>query len=303
MGTLFVILGPTGVGKTKISFSISEMLGCDIISSDSRQIYSETKIGTAAPTEEELLMFKHRFIATRSITQHYSSGQYEIDAIPVIEEEIRRTGNALLVGGSMLYIDAVCRGIDDIPTIRPEVRDHVKELYNTIGLDGIRAQLKLLDPIHYTRVDLMNAKRIMHALEVCLQTGHPFSDLHTGSAKQRQFNIVKIGLNRPREELYERINSRVLQMINDGLEQEAGNLYRYRHLNALNTVGYKEMFNYFDGVWTRDFAIQKIQQNTRHYAKKQLSWFKRDPEITWFHPNENDKIIQHIKNNLCSTLF
>lgn len=298
MGTLFVILGPTGVGKTAISFAIARMLGCAIVSSDSRQIYRETKIGTAAPTDEELLQIKHHFIGTRSITEQYSSGQYELDALPIIEEEISRTGNTMLVGGSMLYIDAVCHGIDDVPTIRPEVRANVMEQYDAVGLDGIRAQLKLLDPVHYSRVDLMNAKRIMHALEVCLQTGRPFSDLHTGTAKQRSFNIVKIGLNRPREVLYGRINSRVLQMIDDGLEDEARSLYEYRNLNALNTVGYKEMFNCFDGTWTRDYAIQMIQQNTRRYAKKQLSWFGRDREITWFNPDDTDDILQFIKTKI-----
>ena len=201
MNTLFVILGPTGVGKTEISLRIAERLGCAIVSSDSRQIYRETKIGTAAPTAEELNRVKHYFIGTRSITEHYSSGQYELDALPIIEEEIAHCGSALLVGGSMLYIDAICKGIDDIPTILPEVRQDVIDLYNEVGIEGLRAQLQLLDPVHYTRVDLANAKRIMHALEVCIQTGRPFSELHTGQAKQRPFKIVKIGFNREREEL------------------------------------------------------------------------------------------------------
>ena len=295
MNTLFVILGPTGVGKTEISLRVAERLGCAIVSSDSRQIYRETKIGTAAPTEEELARVKHHFIGTRSITEHYSSGQYELDALPIIEEEIARCGSALLVGGSMLYIDAICKGIDDIPTILPEVRQDVIDLYNEVGIEGLRAQLQLLDPVHYTRVDLANAKRIMHALEVCIQTGRPFSELHTGQAKKRPFNIVKIGFNREREELYDRINRRVLQMIDDGLEEEARGLYPQRELNALNTVGYKEMFNYFDGEWTRDFAIQMIQQNSRRYAKKQLTWFNRDTDIHWFHPNDHEKVFELIK--------
>ena len=296
MNTLFVISGPTGVGKTEISLRVAEELGCAIISSDSRQIYRETKIGTAAPTEIEMSRVKHHFIGTRSITEHYSSGQYELDALPIIEDEIKRCGSALLVGGSMLYIDSICKGIDDIPTILPEVRQDVIDLYNEVGIEGLRSQLQLLDPIHYGKVDLANAKRIMHALEVCIQTGRPFSELHTGQAKKRSFNIVKIGLNRERDELYDRINRRVWQMIEEGLEEEARRLYPQRKLNALNTVGYKEMFNYFDGEWTREFAIQMIQQNSRRYAKKQLSWFNRDQEIHWFHPSEDDKILNFILN-------
>lgn len=297
-GTLFVVLGPTGVGKTAISFSIAELLSCSIISSDSRQIYKETRIGTAMPSEAELRKVKHHFIASRTITEHYSSGQYEIDVLPVIDDEIARFGHALLVGGSMLYIDAVCRGIDDIPTIDSDVRRETRELYERIGLDGIRAQLKLLDPKHYEKVDLMNAKRIIHALEVCYQTGKPFSDFHTGEAKRRPFSIVKIGLIRPRDEMYARINDRVLKMVDDGLEQEARNLYPYRHLNALNTVGYKEMFRYIEGEITKDEAIKEIQKNTRHYAKKQMSWFGKDKEIAWFNPDNETEIIGHIKQYL-----
>lgn len=297
-GTLFVVLGPTGVGKTAISFSIAGLLSCSIISSDSRQIYKETRIGTAMPSEAELRKVKHHFIASRTITEHYSSGQYEIDVLPVIDDEIARFGHALLVGGSMLYIDAVCRGIDDIPTIDSDVRRETRELYERIGLDGIRAQLKLLDPKHYEKVDLMNAKRIIHALEVCYQTGKPFSDFHTGEAKRRPFRIVKIGLIRPRDEMYARINDRVLKMVDDGLEQEARNLYPYRHLNALNTVGYKEMFRYIEGEITKDEAIKEIQKNTRHYAKKQMSWFGKDKEIAWFNPDNETEIIGHIKQYL-----
>ncbi len=300
MGTLFVILGPTGVGKTDISLSVAKELGCAIISSDSRQIYSETSIGTAKPSDEELTIAKHHFISTRSITEHYSSGQYELDALPIIKSEIEKNNCALLVGGSMLYIDAICKGIDDIPTIEDDVRKSVVELYNNIGLEGIRAQLKLLDPEHYKSVDLCNAKRIMHALEVCIQTGKPISSIHTGKSKTRDFEIVKIGLTRPREELYERINQRVDIMINDGLEDEAKNLLPHSDLNALNTVGYKELFNYFNGEWTREYAIEMIKQNSRRYAKKQLSWFNRDKTITWFHPDENTEILKFINSHICS---
>lgn len=294
MGNLFVILGPTGVGKTDISIEIAQRLSCSIISSDSRQIYKEMSIGTAKPSEEELQKVKHYFISTQSITEHYSSGQYELDAIPIIESEIGRNGNALLVGGSMLYIDAVCKGIDDIPNIDPNVREEVSELYERVGLDGIRNQLKLLDPVHYREVDPMNAKRIKHALEVCLQTGKPFSNLRTGVAKKRNFNIIKIGLRREREELYEMINRRVLKMVEAGLIEEARNLYAYRNLNSLNTVGYKELFKYFENEWTLDYAINMIQQNTRRYAKKQLSWFNKDREIEWFHPEDKKAIHEYI---------
>lgn len=294
MGNLFVVLGPTGVGKTDISIEIAQRLSCSIISSDSRQIYKEMSIGTAKPSEEELQKVKHYFISTQSITEHYSSGQYELDAIPIIESEIERNGNALLVGGSMLYIDAVCKGIDDIPNIEPNVREEVSELYERVGLDGIRNQLKLLDPVHYREVDPMNAKRIKHVLEVCLQTGKPFSNLRTGIAKKRNFNIVKIGLRREREELYEMINRRVLKMVEAGLIEEARNLYAYRNLNSLNTVGYKELFKYFENEWTLDYAINMIQQNTRRYAKKQMSWFNKDREIEWFHPEDKKAIHEYI---------
>lgn len=294
MGNLFVVLGPTGVGKTDISIEIAQRLSCSIISSDSRQIYKEMSIGTAKPSEEELQKVKHYFISTQSITEHYSSGQYELDAIPIIESEIGRNGNALLVGGSMLYIDAVCKGIDDIPNIDPNVREEVSELYERVGLDGIRNQLKLLDPVHYREVDPMNAKRIKHALEVCLQTGKPFSNLRTGVAKKRNFNIIKIGLRREREELYEMINQRVLKMVEAGLIEEARNLYAYRNLNSLNTVGYKELFKYFENEWTLDYAINMIQQNTRRYAKKQMSWFNKDRDIEWFHPEDKKAIHEYI---------
>lgn len=298
MGNLFVILGPTGVGKTDISIDLATTLSCSIVSSDSRQIYKEISIGTAKPSEEELNKVKHYFISTQSITDHYSSGQYELDAIPIIESEIKKNGNALLVGGSMLYISAICNGIDDIPNIDPEVREEVTTLYNKVGLDGIRNQLKLLDPIHYKEVDPMNAKRIKHALEVCLQTGRPFSELRTGIAKKRNFNIIKIGLKRDREELYNNINNRVLKMMETGLLEEARNVYTYKEYNSLNTVGYKELFKYFEKEWTLDYAISMIQQNTRRYAKKQMSWFNKDKDIQWFHPEEKASILQFVKEHI-----
>lgn len=291
MNTLFVILGPTGVGKTDLSIEVASMLGTSVISCDSRQIYRELSIGVASPSPEQLAAVKHYFIATRSVDEHYSAGQYELDALPIIESEIAANGCAVMVGGSMLYIDAVCRGIDDIPTIDEELRRSVRRIYDEQGIEEVRRRLRLLDPQHYAEVDLRNVKRMLHALEVCYQTGQPFSKLRTGSVKRRSFDIVKIGLDCPREVLYDNIDRRVLKMIQQGLEQEVRSVSDKRHLNALNTVGYKEMFAYLDGEYDLDRAIELIQRNTRHYAKKQLSWFKRDSKIQWFSPYDRQRIL------------
>lgn len=291
MNTLFVILGPTGVGKTDLSIEVARMLGTSVISCDSRQIYRELSIGVASPSPEQLAAVKHYFIATRSVEEHYSAGQYELDALPIIESEIAANGCAVMVGGSMLYIDAVCRGIDDIPTIDEELRRSVRRIYDKQGIEEVRWRLRLLDPQHYAEVDLRNVKRMLHALEVCYQTGQPFSKLRTGSVKRRSFDIVKIGLNCPREVLYDNIDRRVLKMIQQGLEREVRAVSDKRHLNALNTVGYKEMFAYLDGEYDLDRAIELIQRNTRHYAKKQLSWFKRYGDVQWFSPYDRQRIL------------
>lgn len=293
-GTLFVVVGPTGVGKTDISLEMAHFLGCGIVSCDSRQMFRELPIGTAAPTATQMADVQHYFVGNRSIFEPYSAGQFELDAVPTIEAEIAHTGHAMLVGGSMLYADAVCRGIDDLPTIDDETRRSVTDFYAQNGIEGVRRKLRLLDPQHYAEVDLRNVKRMLHALEVIEITGRPFSEQRTHQVKQRSFDIVKIGLTRPRPELYERINRRVWQMLDDGLENEARALYPHRQLNALNTVGYKELFNYFDGTWTRDHAIEMIQQNTRRYAKKQQSWFNRDSAIRWFHPDDTSEIMSYI---------
>lgn len=293
-GTLFVVVGPTGVGKTDISLEMAHFLGCGIVSCDSRQMFRELPIGTAAPTATQMADVQHYFVGNRSIFEPYSAGQFELDAVPTIETEIAHTGHAMLVGGSMLYADAVCRGIDDLPTIDNETRRSVTDFYAQNGIEGVRRKLRLLDPQHYAEVDLRNVKRMLHALEVIEITGRPFSEQRTHQVKQRSFDIVKIGLTRPRPELYERINRRVWQMLDDGLENEARALYPHRQLNALNTVGYKELFNYFDGTWTRDHAIEMIQQNTRRYAKKQQSWFNRDSAIRWFHPDDTSEIMSYI---------
>ena len=291
MNTLFVILGPTGVGKTDLSIEVARMLGTSVISCDSRQIYRELSIGVASPSPEQLAAVKHYFIATRSVEEHYSAGQYELDALPIIESEIAANGCAVMAGGSMLYIDAVCRGIDDIPTIDEELRRSVRRIYDEQGIEEVRRRLRLLDPQHYAEVDLRNVKRMLHALEVYYQTGQPFSKLRTGSVKRRSFDIVKIGLDCPREVLYDNIDRRVLKMIQQGLEREVRAVSDKRHLNALNTVGYKEMFAYLDGEYDLDRAIELIQRNTRHYAKKQLSWFKRYGDVQWFSPYDRQRIL------------
>ena len=291
MNTLFVILGPTGVGKTDLSIEVASMLGTSVISCDSRQIYRELSIGVASPSPEQLAAVKHYFIATRSVDEHYSAGQYELDVLPIIESEIAANGCAVMVGGSMLYIDAVCRGIDDIPTIDEELRRSVRRIYDEQGIEEVRRRLRLLDPQHYAEVDLRNVKRMLHALEVCYQTGQPFSKLRTGGVKRRSFEIVKIGLDCPREVLYDNIDRRVLKMIRQGLEREVRSVSDKRHLNALNTVGYKEMFAYLDGEYDLDRAIELIQRNTRHYAKKQLSWFKRYGDVQWFSPYDRQRIL------------
>ncbi len=280
-----MLLGPTGVGKTALSIDIAKKLDTPVISADSRQIYRGIPIGTAAPTPEQLSEVKHYFIATRELDEYYSAGQYELDALQIIEDQFSRGDNALLVGGSMMYIDAVCQGLDDVPRVDEETRSYVTELYKTQGLDKITSMLRLLDPEWYDRVDLKNPKRVMHAVEVSLFAGKPYSSILTQSKKERPFSIIKIGLNRERDELYDNINRRVEQMIADGLEAEARSVCHLRHLNSLNTVGFKEMFAYFDGDITFDEAVEQIKRNTRRYAKKQLTWFSRDSSIRWFHPN------------------
>ncbi|MFM2291765.1 MAG: hypothetical protein RIS29_1578 [Bacteroidota bacterium] len=296
--TLLVLLGPTGVGKTNISMRLAGEFACPIVSSDSRQFYRELKIGTAAPTEEQLAQVKHYFIGTHSIFDLYSAGQYELDAMELLSDLFQKHSVVMLVGGSMMYIDSICNGIDDIPTVDAETRKYWQDVYAEKGLEYIQEELKRLDPKHYGEVDLQNYKRVLHALEICSITGKPFSDIRTGKKKERPFKIVKIGLNREREELYARINLRVDEMMAEGLLEEAGKFYEQRHLNTLNTVGYKEIYEYMSGNWTLDFAVNMIKQDSRRYAKKQLSWFNRDKEIAWFHPDEEEEIIEFVKSKI-----
>lgn len=281
MNKLLVILGPTGVGKTNLSLELASHFKCPIISSDSRQIYRGMTIGTDAPSAKQLEKVKHYFIGALSVEDYYSASEFENDTLALLSQLYKKHDIAIMSGGSMMYIDAVCKGIDEVPTIDPTLRQQLMEQYKREGIDSIRMQLKMRDPEFYDEVDLKNHKRVIHALEVCIMTGKTYSSFRTSKVKKRPFEIVKIGLTRPREELYERINARVDEMIEKGLVEEAREFYPHKHLNSLNTVGYKELFNYFDGDWTLEFAIDKIKQHSRNYARKQLSWFNRDRDIHW----------------------
>lgn len=295
MNTLIVLIGPTGVGKTELSLQLAKLLSSPVISADSRQIYRDIPIGTAAPTSEELQAVRHYFIGTMSLDQYYSAAQYEADVMQLTDELFKTHDNLLLTGGSMLYVDAVTKGIDDIPTVDEETRSMLKERLANEGLDSLKAELRLVDPEYYSTVDLQNPKRIVHALEIYYTSGRPFSSFRTNTKKERPFRILKFGLRRNRQVLFERINRRVDQMMADGLLDEARALLPRRSLNALNTVGYKEMFNYFDGVWTLDEAVERMKGNTRRYARKQLTWFKKDPGVKWFTPDDKENIINYLQ--------
>lgn len=294
MQTLFVVVGPTGVGKTECCLDIARHLQVPIINADSRQIFAELPIGTAAPTPEQQQRVRHYFVGNHHLDDYYSASLYEQDVLRLLPTLFSQHPVALMTGGSMMYIDAVCKGIDDIPTILPEIREWMMTRLTQEGLPALVEELRELDPEHYQIVDKNNPRRVVHALEICHQTGTTYSSFRTNSSKQRPFHIVKIGLNREREELYDRINRRVWLMIEQGLEKEARNVYPQRHLNALNTVGYKELFAYFDGLIPREEAIRQIQSNTRRYMRKQLTWFKKDETIRWFHPQEYKDIINYV---------
>jgi tRNA dimethylallyltransferase len=281
MNTLIVLIGPTGVGKTELSLQLAKLLSSPVISADSRQIYRDIPIGTAAPTPEELQAVRHYFIGTMNLDQYYSAAQYEEDVMQLTGELFKTHDNLLLTGGSMLYVDAVTKGIDDIPTVDEETRSMLKERLANEGLDSLKAELRLVDPEYYSNVDLQNPKRIVHALEIYYTSGRPFSSFRTNTKKERPFRILKFGLRRDRQVLFERINRRVDQMMADGLLDEVRRVYPLRHLNSLNTVGYKELFHYLDGEWPLDMAVERIKKNTRVYAKKQMTWFAHDPEILW----------------------
>lgn len=294
MNTLVVLLGPTGVGKTEVALQIAEHLQSPIINADSRQLFAEIPIGTAAPTKEQQERVKHYFVGTLHLTDYYSAAKYEEDVLQLLNQLFNQQQMALLSGGSMMYIDAVCQGIDDIPTVNEATRRLMKRKLETEGLDALVAELKFLDPEHYKIVDLHNPRRVVHALEICYMTGNTYTSYRKNTKKIRPFNIIKIGLNRPREEMYERINNRVLKMMKQGMIEEARAVYPQKGLNSLNTVGYKELFAYFDGDISLDNAILKIQSNTRQYMRKQVTWFKRDNQIKWFSPTNIEEIINYI---------
>ena len=296
--TLIVLIGPTGIGKTDLSLNIAEHYNTEIISADSRQLYADLKIGTAAPTPEQLARVKHHFVGTLQLTDYYSAAQYEAEVMKKLDELFKRHNVIVLTGGSMMYVDAVCKGIDDIPTVDEETRKTLMQHYENVGLERLCAELKILDPEYYDIVDKKNPKRVIHALEICYMTGQTYTSFRTSQTKERPFNIIKVGLKREREELYARINKRVDIMMEDGLLEEAKSVYQYKDLNSLNTVGYKEMFKYLDGEWELPFAIEKIKQNSRIYSRKQVTWFKRDTDITWFHPDDTDNIMSFIEERL-----
>lgn len=294
---LVVLTGPTGIGKSSIAIKLALHFNTEIVSCDSRQIFKELSIGTAVPTQEELASIKHHFIHSHSVTENYNASRFETEALLLINKLFLKHDIIFLVGGSMLYIDAICKGIDLMPDVDPDIRNSLKEQLKDEGLESLRFKLKKLDPDYYKRVDLKNPNRIVHALEICIMTGKTYSSFRTNPNKIRPFNIVKTGLNCDRKILHERINNRVEVMISEGLEKEALAVYPLKHLNSLNTVGYRELFSYFDGEISRDKAIELIKRNSRRYARKQLTWFRKDPEMTWFEPNQTNKIIEHINKH------
>jgi len=284
--TLYVLLGPTAVGKTELALQMAEKLGSPILNCDSRQIYRGMEIGTAAPTKEQMQRVRHYFVGTHDIGSYYSAAQYEQDVLSLVKELSEEHQSLLLSGGSMMYLDAVCNGIDDIPSVDAEVRETLRNRLLGGEIDKMRSELRLLDPDYYQTADTRNPKRVVHALEVCYTSGRPYSSFLTKERKPRPFSVVKIGLRRERQELFDRINKRVDGMMKAGMLDEARRLYPFRKENALNTVGYKELFRYLDGEWELSFAIEKIKKNTRDYAKKQMTWFAHDNTIQWFHPDE-----------------
>jgi len=290
--TVFVITGPTAIGKTGLSIEVARHFECPIISADSRQIFREMKIGTAAPDKDQLLTVPHFMVGTKSIFDYYSAFEYEQEALSISEKIFKKHDVIVLSGGSMMYIDAFCHGIDELPTVDPELRQDLKKKYKDEGIESMRHQLKMMDPVFYRQVDLKNPQRVIHALEICLMTGRPYSELRTNTRKQRPFDILKIGLDMDRTLLHQRINQRVDVMMQNGLEEEVRELFPHKHLNSLNTVGYRELFQYFEGDISKEKAIELIKRNSRRYARKQLSWFRRDKEIWWFSPDNSQEVIK-----------
>ena len=298
--TLIVIVGPTGSGKTDLSIGVAQHYACPIISTDSRQFYRGIPIGTAQPTVEELALVEHHFIASHALEDDFNCGAYEVAALAQLEELFQRHDVVVAVGGSGLYIKALTEGMDDLPEVDTALRSSLAARLKAEGLEPLAELLRELDPAFYEVVDRKNPARVLRALEVCLTTGKPYSSLRTGVRQKREFNIVKIGTQMQREVLYDRIDRRVDMMITEGLEQEAREVYHLRHLNSLQTVGYREMFDYFDGKTTREEAIELIKRNSRRYAKRQMTWFRRDEEIAWFSPSEREKILQYLDSKICT---
>ena len=293
--TLVVITGPTGSGKTSLAIEVAKAKGTEIISADSRQIFKEIPIGTAAPSEEERAAVPHYFVATHSLMDYYSAADFESDVISLLERKWLEHDVMVMAGGSMMYVDAVINGIDDIPSISDENRRRAMAVYENGGLQQLRLDVLELDPEYYRQVDLNNHKRLIHALEIMYESGKKYSALRTGQSRKRDFRVLKFALNLPREVLFDRINRRVETMIDAGLEAEARAVYDMRHLNSLNTVGYKEMFEYFDGKMDRATAIARICKNTRVYAKKQLTWLKKDDSVIWLNPeNALEEVLRRL---------
>jgi len=298
MHTLIVVLGPTGVGKSDISIQLAKYYRTEIISADSRQFFRELSIGTAVPSPEDLKIVPHHFIQTRSILDYYNVSEYETEAIKLINNFFQTRNPLILTGGSMMYVATICNGIDDIPTVDPVVRDKVIKWYEENGIEALRKRLLELDPEYYQLVDLNNPKRLLHAVEICVMSGKSFTSFRKNTVKQRPFRILKIGINQDRKILYERINQRVLKMMDAGLLEEAKSVYQHRNLNSLNTVGYKELFAHLDGICSLEEAVDLIQRNSRKYARKQLTWFRRDQEIKWFEPDQIQEIISYTNSQM-----
>ena len=296
MKTLITLQGPTGVGKTELSLRLAEFFDTCILNADSRQVYRDIPIGTAAPTEAEKQRVPHHFVGMLALDDYYSAAQYESDVLQLLNDEVfPQKDVAILSGGSMMYIDAVCKGIDDIPTIDAETREMMRERYEREGLEPLAEELRLLDPDYYAECDIRNPKRVVHALEICYMTGRTYTSFRVRRKAHRPFRIIKVGLQREREELYDRINRRVDSMMQDGWLDEARRVLPFRHYNSLNTVGYKELFKYLDGEWELDFSLEKIRRNTRVYSRKQMTWFRRDEEVRWFHPEDENGILDYLQ--------
>ena len=296
--TVIVLLGPTAVGKTNLSLRLAQQFDCPIISADSRQLYRDIPIITAAPTAEEQARVPHYFVGTLGLTDYYSAARYEEEVMALLEEHFKTHDVAVLTGGSMMYIDAVCDGIDDIPTVDEHTRALMMERYHREGLEALAAELRLLDPEYYAQCDIRNPKRVIHALEICYMTGTTYTSFRVRQKKERPFRILKIGLQREREDLFDRINRRVTQMVEQGALEEVRRVMPYRAENSLNTVGVKELLKVLDGEWELNFALDRLRKNTRVYAKKQMTWFKKDDSIHWFHPEQEAEIMDFVKREV-----